>query len=61
MTNIEKFTEVFGYVPEEFPCPVECPEEFMHRTCMSCPYYDFKNEEYNKPIIDEQTERDCEA
>lgn len=35
MTYGEKYKEVFGYYPEQIPCPEECPVENM---CDSCKY-----------------------
>lgn len=33
MTYGEKYKEVFGYYPEEIPCPDECPKEYENRFC----------------------------
>lgn len=36
----EKFKEVFGYYPEEIPCPDECPREYENRFCdEGCKYF----------------------
>ncbi|MEE3334378.1 MAG: hypothetical protein VZR54_08970 [Ruminococcus sp.] len=38
MTYGEKYKEVFGYYPEQIPCPEECPVEFRENMCDSCKY-----------------------
>lgn len=38
MTYGEKFKEVFGYYPDQIPCPDECPVEFRENMCDSCKY-----------------------
>lgn len=66
MTYGEKFKEVFGYYPEEIPCPDECPEDYKDRWCEGCKYFNLspqttflKAEEANnaKKEADRQSDR----
>lgn len=44
MTYGEKFKEVFGYYPEEIPCPDECPKEYENRFCEGCKYFNLSTQ-----------------
>ena len=44
MTYGEKYKEVFGYYPEEIPCPDECPKEYENRLCEGCKYFNLSTQ-----------------
>ena len=52
MTYGEKFKEVFGYYPEEMPCPEVCPPGRKSCMCLDgseCEYFsDFRDKEYEE-------------
>lgn len=57
MTYGEKFKEVFGYYPEEIPCPDECPKEYENRFCEDCKYFNLStNTTFRKAEEDTKNE-----
>ena len=52
MTYGEKFKEVFGYYPDQMPCPENCPKGRENMSCIDgfeCEYLrDFRDKEYTE-------------
>lgn len=61
MTYGEKFKEVFGYYPEEIPCPDECPKEYENRSCEGCKYFNLSTNTTFRKVEEDTKNEEKEA
>ena len=61
MTYGEKYKEVFGYYPEEIPCPDECPKEYENRLCEGCKYFNLSTQTTFRKVEEDTKNEEKEA